>query len=126
MAGSRVSLGDHTLTPYLDSQRVGVFVKKNNQNTLKSRDSGNANPPTMKPLAVMSFHKISFYTHKLLTMKTLFKNKRHLPIDWKWYSPRITSLVILSVRDFNYMSGDLVKYHIICEYINCIPKKFST
>ena len=85
MSGYIIPLNDHLLTPYLDLKGGGLFVQKDNHQTLNTRDSGNSTSQAVKPLKVRGYHKTSFHTYNLLNLRTLNKNQRHLPRYWQSY-----------------------------------------
>ena len=100
-----------TLTPYPDSRGGGLFGQEDNYHTFCPRDSGNSTSPTVKPLKVRDYHKISFHTYTLLTLVTLHINQRHIPRYWKW-SPTFKPFpLIMPVQGFNSMPGYMGKPH---------------
>ena len=83
MSGSRVPLSDFLLTPYPDSHGGRLFGQKYNHKNLITRDSGNTNSPTVKPLNIRGSHKTSFHTYNVLTFRKLHASQIHLPRYWQ-------------------------------------------
>ena len=124
LSGYRVPLGDNTLTPLPYSQGWGLFGMKYNHNTSSPRDSGISTPITFKPLTVRGSKNTPLQTYNLITLITIHAHQRNIPIYWQWSSPLQSILLIMPDQDFQPIPGNMVKSHIFCECLLCIPKSF--